>query len=103
MRLLFCEDMLAYCGGVIKGSGNERFCGRRRSGCSVQSHKTQKVVLKSNHLYIRAPRGEQGLSENSLDAGPLSEEMVTKMLGLSKPIDLWLTYFLSLTTIKPMD
>jgi hypothetical protein len=45
---------------------------------------------------IRAPRGDQVMLDNCLDAGPFSEMEVTKMLGLSKPVDLWLTYFLSL-------
>ena len=94
--LLFCGDVLEYFGGVIKGSGNERLCGRLRSDCSVQSHKTQKVVLRDNHLYIRAPRGEQALTDNALDAGQLEQDTISKMMELSKPIDLWVAYFVSL-------
>jgi hypothetical protein len=82
-----------YCGGVIRGSRNERFCGRVRRECNVQTHKQQKVVLRRNHLYIRAPWGDQVMTENCLDAGPLDENMVTQMLAVSKPIDLWVTYF----------
>jgi hypothetical protein len=103
VRLLFCEDVSEFCGGAIKGSGNERFCGRRRSECSIQSHKSQKVILQDNHLYIRAPRGEQALTDNALDAGPLEREVVTKMMGLSKPIDLWVAYFASLANSEPLD
>jgi hypothetical protein len=100
---MFCVEVDDYCGGVIKGSGNERFCGRLSNACNVQSHKTQKVVLRGNRLYIRAPRGDQVLSENCLDAGSIPDEAVTQMLEVSKPIDLWLAYFLSLTTIHLRD
>ena len=100
VRLLLCEEVSKYCGGVIRGSGNDMFCGRLKQDCGVQSHKTQKVLLRENHLYIRAPRGDQVMAENGLDAGPLSEETITQMLGVSKPIDLWVTYFLSLTTVR---
>jgi hypothetical protein len=103
VRLLYCIEVEDYCGGVIKGSGNERFCGRLSNACLVQSHKTQKVVLIRNHLYIRAPRGDQVLSENCLNAGLIPENTVTQMLEVSKPIDLWLTYFLSLTTGRLRD
>ena len=103
MCLLFCVNVLDYCGGVIKGSGNGRFCGKSRSDCLVQSHKTQKVILQGNHLYIRAPQGEQALADNALDAAPLEEEVVTKMMGLSKPIDLWVAYFTSLANEEPQD
>jgi hypothetical protein len=71
--------------------------------CTVQSHKTQKVVLRANHLYIRAPHGEQIRSKNCLDAGSISKETVVQMLGVSTPIDLWLTYFVSLTTSHMRD
>jgi hypothetical protein len=69
----------------------------------VQSHRVQKVLLQRNHLYIRAPRGEQVISDNVLDAEPLSAEAVAKMLDLSKPIDLWITYFLSLANTTPRE
>jgi hypothetical protein len=69
----------------------------------VQSHRVQKVLLQGNHLYIRAPRGEQVMSDNVLDAEPLLAESVAKMLDLSKPIDLWITYFLSLANTTPHE
>lgn len=99
VRLLYFVEVDDFCGGFIKGSGNKRFCGRLRNDCTVQSHKTQKVILYRNHLYICAPRGDQVMSENCLDAGPLAEDTVARMLELSKPVDLWLTYFLSLTNV----
>ena len=43
------------------------------------------------------------LAEVSLDADPLPVDTVTKMLGLSKPIDLWITYLLSLNVDQPME
>jgi hypothetical protein len=92
-----------YCGGVIKGSGIERFCGRLRNECAVQSHRAQTVSLQGNRLYIRAPRGEQVMSENSLNVEPLPVESVTKMLELSKPINLWVAYFLSLANAPPRE
>jgi hypothetical protein len=41
------------------------------------------------------------MADNVLDAEPLSVEAVAKMLELSKPIDLWITYFLSLANTTP--
>jgi hypothetical protein len=104
VRLFYCVEVDDYCGGVINGSGNERFCGRLKKDYAVQSHRAQKVLLQGNHLYIRAPRGEQVMSDNVLlDAEPLSVEAVAKMLELSKPIDLWITYFLSLANTTPRE
>jgi hypothetical protein len=74
VHLLYWVEVNDYCDGVIRASGNERFCGRLRNDCTVQSHKTQKVTLLGNHLYIRAPRGDRVMAENGLDADPLSEE-----------------------------
>jgi hypothetical protein len=55
--LLFCMEVNEYC----DSSGNESFGERLSNACSVQSHKTQKVVLREkNHLYIQAPRGDPG-------------------------------------------
>jgi hypothetical protein len=62
VSLLYCVEVNDFCGGVIKGSRNKRFCGRLRNDRTVQSHKTQKVILYRNHLYIRAPRGDQVMS-----------------------------------------
>jgi hypothetical protein len=97
VHLLFCEEVEDYWDGVIKGSGNKQFYGRGNHACMVQLLKMQKVVLHGNRLYIRALWGKQVMAENCLDAGPIPEETVAQMLMVSKPIDLWLTYFLSLT------
>ena len=100
VRLLFCEEVGTFCGGVIRGSGSERFCGRLSVECNVRSHKSQKVVLRENHLYIRAPRGDQVLTENSLDAALLPDGKAAQLMNSSKPVDVWITYFLSLIAPK---
>jgi hypothetical protein len=43
------------------------------------------------------------MSDNVLDVELLSAESVAKMLDLSKPIDLWITYFLSLANTTPRE
>ena len=58
------------------------------------------MVLREHHLYIRAPHGDQVLTGNSLDASLLPEGKATQLMNSSKPVDLWITYFLSLTAPK---
>jgi hypothetical protein len=38
-----------------------------------------------------------------LDSGATPKDTVTQMLGVSKPINLWVTYFRSLTTVHSRD
>jgi hypothetical protein len=85
-----------YCGGIIKGSGNERCCGHLSNACAED---TKGGAQRKSFV----PCGDQVLSENCLGAGSIPEDTVTQMLGVSKPSNLWLTYFLSLTTVHLRD
>jgi hypothetical protein len=80
VHLFSCVDVDDYCGGDINGSGNEQFCGRLRKDCVVRSHRAQKALLQGNHLYIRAPRGEQVMCD-VLDAEPIEAETLAKVAG----------------------
>jgi hypothetical protein len=77
-----------WCGGTIRDWGSGRFCCRRVMDCSIESHKTQKVALKDDTLYLQGPHGGQAaLLEPSLLIHQLPTEVLMEdLVGMEKPL-----------------
>jgi hypothetical protein len=94
VKLFLCESVNNPCGGVIINSGNNRFC--TKSKCGVKSHKSSKVVLQDNHLYIMGNRKHQALLEPSMDSAKLNDGVAPQVfVNRIKPTNVWRTFFTS--------
>jgi hypothetical protein len=97
--LFYCRDATAICRGVIANSGQNRFC--IKTNCEVKAHQAQKVIINDGNLYILGTRKDQSLLEPSLEGSLLSKEHdLDKIIGTSKPVNVWKAFFDSQTDRK---
>jgi hypothetical protein len=88
------EEPRVLCCGVIAGSRGRRFC--TKVGCGFKAHKTQKVVVAANMLYV-CGRKDQARIEPSLPTSKLPADMTLEFIvGQEKTVVVWTSYFLSL-------
>jgi hypothetical protein len=96
VKLLWFIEVSPVCGGVIASSGNGRFCVRK--SCDVKSHRSNKILMKDNHLYILGKRKDQALVEPILDADSVTGGAdPSKLEDIEKPINVRRAYFSSET------
>jgi hypothetical protein len=92
--LICIEEPRVLCCGVIAGSSGRRFC--TRVGCGFKAHKTQKVQVTGNTLYVKG-RKDQARIEPSLPISKLPADVTIEFIvAQEKAIAVWTTYFLSL-------
>jgi hypothetical protein len=73
VKLFWCKEVSSVCGGVIANSGGGRFC--VKAVCDVKSHLSIKVLMISNHLYIRVKRKDQAIIEPALNIPLLADDV----------------------------
>jgi hypothetical protein len=92
-----CRLATDLCRGAIRSSGGARFCCKPSRECSIKYHKSSKVNVQSNRLYIQAPRLGQARLEPCLDAACLpSDVRIEDLLEMQRHPDVMVTYFESL-------
>jgi hypothetical protein len=47
VRLLLCKEVDEFCGGAIRGSGNDRFCGKQKADCTISQNSKGDTLEKS--------------------------------------------------------
>jgi hypothetical protein len=85
VQLYWCQEVAEVCHGVIGGMENNKFCTKRMCRDN-KKHKTQKVVLRANQLYIMGTRKDQALLEPCLEASKVTGDIpVETLMELSRP------------------
>jgi hypothetical protein len=78
--LVYVGNVLRVCGGIIQNSDQWRFCCKAAGPCSIKGHKSARVNLVAETLYVKHSRN--GIPVTLLaDDMPLVE-MLSKDLGL---------------------
>jgi hypothetical protein len=94
---VYCRIASELCGGVIGKSAGERFCCKPAELCEVQSHKSVKAALESDHIYIQGPKANQARLEPALKLSDLPDGMeLSELLAMRRGIDVMKVYFKAL-------
>jgi hypothetical protein len=94
LGLVYVEDVEDVCGGAIQNSERQRFCCKKVGTCSVKGHKTIKLKLEANTVYIQHTRAGQGRFEPSLGISLIREEItVSNLIGKEHALEVWTAYF----------
>jgi hypothetical protein len=100
--LLICvEDPGSICGGVIANSIGRRFC--TRASCTVKSHWSQKVILKTNSLHVRGRKDQARLEPSLLISKLPADVTVESIVVQEKGIGVWAAFFAGLEAKQERD
>jgi hypothetical protein len=95
--LVYVGNVSGVCGGVIQNSDQRRFCCKAAGSCSVKGHKSAKVNLLGETLYVKHSRNGHARLEPSLPVLLLTDDMpLVEMLSKELSLEVWTAHFESL-------
>jgi hypothetical protein len=101
LGLVYVGNVLGICGGVIQNSDQRRFCTKAAGTCSTKTHKTARVNLVAETLYVKHSRNGHALLKPSLPVDLLSDDMpLAEMLSTNLSLEIWTAHFDSLKAEK---
>jgi hypothetical protein len=90
LGLVHVGDILGVCGGVIQNSDQQRFCCKAAETCSVKGHKSSKINLAAETLYMKHLQNGHAHLEPSLLVNLLPDDMpLVKILGKDLGLEIW--------------